>query len=144
MNPGRQDRAPRLVRPYTVTGGRASPTRNTLDLITIVRSRHVPAPPAPLPEEGLSPEQERVVSLCEGGDLTVAEIASWLALPVSVTKVVVSDLIDSGHVTARSPLSPPPPPPTADGRPADAPTPVYAQRTDAPLLEKVLDGLRNL
>lgn len=84
----------------------------------------------------------------------MAEIASCLALPVSVAKIVTSDLIDGGHVTARSPLAPPPPHPTTGGlqagnrsagsRGADDSAPAYAQRTDAPLLEKVLDGLRNL
>ncbi|WP_016908451.1 DUF742 domain-containing protein [Streptomyces xiaopingdaonensis] len=133
MNPGaRPDRAPRLVRPYAVTGGRSRPTRNTLDLITVVRVRNVPSPPVALPPTELSPEQERVVALCRDGGLTVAEIAAQLSLPVSVTKVLVSDLVDGGLVTAQAPQ-----PPT------DLLAPAYAQQTDA-LLERVLDGLRNL
>lgn len=132
MNPGaREDRAPRLVRPYAVTGGRSRPTRNTLDLITVVRVRHLPPPPVALAPTELSPEQERVVAICRDGGLTVAEIAAQLSLPVSVTKVVVSDLVDGGLVTAQAP-----PPPTHLAA-------AYAQQTDA-LLERVLDGLRNL
>ena len=137
MTPGaRHDRAPRLVRPYAVTGGRARPSRNTLDLITVVRVRHVAPPPVALPTTELSPEQEQVVALCRDGGLTVAEIAAQLSLPVSVTKVVVSDLVDSGVATAQAPH------PSPTQRP-DPHAPAYAQQSEE-LLERVLDGLRNL
>lgn len=109
----RHERA--LVRPHVVTGGRAHPTRNIFDLVTLViaaRSELM----------GLSPEKRRVMELCRGGALSVAEVASHLTLPVSVTKVLLSDLVDSGHIVTRS------------AAPSRLP--------DDQVLQEVLDGLR--
>ncbi|MFG2632036.1 DUF742 domain-containing protein [Streptomyces sp. NPDC048473] len=115
MTPPRREKQG-LVRPYVVTGGRAHPTRNTFDLVTlVVATGHKP--------NALSPEKQRLVQLCLGGALSVAEISAILGLPVSVTKVLVGDLVDSGHILTRSPI------PSA-GLP------------DAQLLQEVLNGLR--
>ncbi|MBT2490778.1 DUF742 domain-containing protein [Streptomyces sp. ISL-96] len=114
--PDRRERG--LVRPYVVTDGRSRPTRNTLDLVTLVTAA------ANRPLTGLSPEKRRVMELCRGGALSVAEVAGHLALAISVTKVLLSDLIDSGHITTRPPV------PRAQ-LPADQ------------LLQEVLDGLRS-
>jgi uncharacterized protein DUF742 len=105
-----------LVRPHVVTGGRARPTRNIFDLVTlvVVTAERV---------TDLSPEKRRIMELCRGGTLSVAEIAGHLALPVSVTKVLLSDLVDEGRVGTRSP----------------APT---FRSPDLQLLQEVLDGLR--
>jgi hypothetical protein len=111
----RNERA--LVRPHVVTGGRAHPSRNVFDLVTLVIST------GGLPRGGLSPEKVRIVELCRGGALSVVEIAGHLALPVGVTKVLLSDLVDSGHLATRAP----------------APA---AQTSRARLLQEVLDGLR--
>lgn len=111
-------RQARLVRPYVVTDGRAHPTRDTLDLVSMVVTGEE------LPVEGLAPEKRRVVELCRPGALSVAEVAGHLGLPVSVTKVLVADLMDSGHIVVRGPAGP---------------------ATDASrlrILEEVLDGLR--
>lgn len=117
MNPPpRRERG--LVRPYVVTDGRAHPTRNTLDLVTLVSAMN------DRPLSGLSPEKRRVMELCRGGALSIAEVAGHLALAISVTKVLLSDLIDSGHIITRAPV------------PA-------AQLPDAQLLQEVLDGLRS-
>lgn len=105
-----------LVRLHVVTGGRAHPTRNVFDLVTLVTTVRTTV-------TGLSPEQRRVVELCRGGSLSVAEIAGHLELPISVTKVLLSDLVDSGHLATRS-VSP------------------SSQRPSAALLQEVLDGLR--
>ncbi|MEU8828312.1 DUF742 domain-containing protein [Streptomyces sp. NPDC048636] len=115
MSPGRRERG--LVRPYVVTDGRAYPTRNTFDLVTLVMAH----PDRPL--SGLSPEKRRVMELCLGGALSVAEVAGYLELPVSVTKVLLGDLVDSGHITTRSPIPP-------------------AELPETQLLQEVLDGLR--
>lgn len=114
MTPRRRERA--LVRPHVVTGGRAHPTRNTLDLVTLVSATQRQL-------HGLTPEKRRLMELCRGGSLSVAEVAAHLDLPVSVTKVLLSDLVDSGHIAAHAPQ-----PPTV------AP--------DTQLLKDVLDGLR--
>ncbi|GAA3239606.1 DUF742 domain-containing protein [Actinocorallia longicatena] len=112
MNPPKRP----LVRLHVVTGGRAHPSRNVLGLVTLLSAvRHSLA--------GLTPEQRRVMELCRGGALSVAEVAGHLALPVSVTKVLLSDLIDSGHLAARS------------GAPS-------SQRPSSALLQEVLNGLR--
>jgi|SRR5882757_1409156 len=117
--PNRRERG--LVRPYVITDGRAHPTRNTLDLVTLVTA----AGKRPLSGlSGLSPERRRVVELCRGGALSVAEVAGHLTLAISVTKVLISDLIDSGHITARAPIP-------------------GAQLPDAQILQEVLDGLRS-
>jgi hypothetical protein len=94
MTRRRHERA--LVRPHVVTGGRAHPTRNIFDLVTLM----IVAYDEDLTD--LSPEKRRVMELCGGGALSVAEIAGHLRLPVSVTKVLLSDLVDSGHITTRA------------------------------------------
>jgi hypothetical protein len=102
-----------------VTEGRAHPSRNTFDLVTLVFA------PGDLPMTGLGPEKRRLVELCRPGSLSVAEVASHLSLPVSVTKVLLADLVDSGHILTRAPI------------PA-------AELPQAQLLQEVLDGLRAL
>jgi hypothetical protein len=112
-----QKRERGLVRPYVVTDGRAHPTRNTFDLVTLVMAQH------DRPLAGLSPEKRKLMELCLGGALSVAEVAGYLRLPVSVTKVLLSDLVDSGHIMTRSPIP-------------------SAQLPEAQILQEVLDGLR--
>ncbi|MFI6333583.1 DUF742 domain-containing protein [Streptomyces sp. NPDC050535] len=116
MTPGRRSGG-RLVRPYVVTEGRSHPSRNTLDLVTLLIAADGPR------LTGLSPEKRRLVELCLPGALSVAEVAGHLTLPVSVTKVLVADLMDSGHLVTRAPI------------PA-------ARPTDTRVLQEVLDGLR--
>ncbi|KND46233.1 MULTISPECIES: DUF742 domain-containing protein [Streptomyces] len=116
MTPRRRP-AGRLVRSYVVTGGRSHPTRNTLDLVTLLIAT------GDLPLAGLTPEKRRVAELCRPGALSLAEVAGLLSLPVSVTKVLVADLMDSGHLVTRAPV------------PA-------ARPSDAGILQEVLDGLR--
>ena len=72
---------------------------------------------------GLSPEKKRLMELCRGGALSVAEIAAHLSLPISVTKVLLSDLVDSGHIATHAAVS-------------------HTARPDVKLLKDVLDGLR--
>jgi hypothetical protein len=116
MTPGRRPGG-RLVRSYVVTDGRAHPSRNTLDLVTLLIAAD------DLPLMGLSPEKRRMMELCRPGALSVAEVADCLELPVSVTKILIADLMDSGHLVTRAPI------------PA-------ARLSDARILQEVLDGLR--
>jgi DNA-directed RNA polymerase specialized sigma24 family protein len=116
MTGHRRERA--LVRPHVVTGGRAHPTRNTFDLVTVVvATRH--------DLSGLSPEKKRLMELCRGGALSVAEVAAHLHLATSVTKVLLSDLVDSGHISTHAAFP-------------------YTDHPDLKLLKDVLDGLRAL
>jgi hypothetical protein len=109
--------AGRLVRPYTVSNGRTRPT-NALDMLSLVRTTGRMTHGLP------GPEHVRILGLCRT-PTPVAEIAAHLRLPVAVTKVLVSDLIDCGAVTARHP-----------GAAADP--------NDRFVLEALLHGLRQL
>ncbi|MEO3974712.1 DUF742 domain-containing protein [Streptomyces sp. CAU 1734] len=109
------EEAGRLIRPYTVSGGRTRPTA-ALDLLSLVIATGT------VPEECLGPEYTLALRLCRG-PISVAEISAHLGLPAAVTKVLLSDLVDCGAITARAPRS------------HDTPT-------DRSLLEAVLDGLR--
>ncbi len=66
---------------------------------------------------------ERVLLAMCRSLLSLAEVAVHLQLPVSVVVGVASDLIDSGHLSVRTPASP---------------------SVSPGLLEELLHGLRNL
>jgi Protein of unknown function (DUF742) len=87
-----------LVRPFVLTGGRARPSRNThvLDVVTMVTA----VPDRPL--TGLPPEQLAMVDICRGGYLSVVEVASHLGQPLTVTRVLLGDLLDTGHLVTRA------------------------------------------
>ncbi|MFE0131176.1 DUF742 domain-containing protein [Streptomyces sp. NPDC059037] len=114
--PWLDDAAGRLIRPYTVSGGRTRPTTQ-LDLLTQVLATGG-APPLGC----LGPEHAEALGLC-AAPTSVAEIAAQLKLPAVVTKVLLSDLVDCGALTLRAPD-------------------FYHNPTDRSLLEAVLDGLR--
>lgn len=109
------DDAGRLVRPYTVSGGRTRPT-TALDLLSMVMAT------GRSPQGQLDVDHAKALGLCSS-PTSVAEVAAHLRLPVVVTKVVISDLVDSGTVTTRAPA------------PAVDPT-------DRSVLEALLDGLQ--
>jgi Protein of unknown function (DUF742) len=113
--PWLDDDAGRLVRPYTVSNGRTRPT-TALDMLSMVMATGRPTP------EHLDLDHAKALGLCHT-PTSVAEIAAHLRLPVVVTKVLVSDLVDAGNVTTR------PPGPAADP-------------TDRSVLEALLDGLQ--
>lgn len=108
----------RPVRSYVVTGGRSAPTRNTVRPETLVCAT---TPGASLPMSATRTERE-LLGLCQHL-LSLAETAVHLALPVSAVLVVASDLIDSGHLTVRTPASEP---------------------ANIDILEELLNGLRKL
>ncbi|SCK07894.1 DUF742 domain-containing protein [Streptomyces sp. WMMB 322] len=118
MNPPPRDHR-RLVPAYLATTGRARPSRNTLDRLTVL---HAPGDPL---GSGLRPEQRRLLELLQPGPLSLAETAAHLRLPVSVVKVMVADLVDAGRLAARAPVP-------------------EAELPERQILEKVLDGLRTL
>lgn len=113
MSGSRRD--PDLVRAYVRTGGRSRPSRE-LDLVTLVIAAKDPAP-------GAAPDVRRVVDVCSHGALSIAEVAAYLDLPPSVVTIIVSDLLDSGHLNI----------------------PIPAEKLpEIALLEEVLNGLRAL
>lgn len=116
-----------LVRPYTITGGRTAPERDDLTLITLVTAISAVSSETGQGLRRMQPEHRTILALCKR-PLAVAEIASALNLPVSVTKILIGDLIEADQVRARPPLA-------------------FAQAGGFPgmtILEAVRDGLRNL
>lgn len=112
--PGRDDLPDRL---YTLTGGRSRSAPGTpFDLVTLVVAESQPVP-------GMQSEHVTILRLTER-PTAVVEIAAELRLPVSITKVLLSDLLAAGRVSVR-----------------------HAHRAaliDLDILEQVLVGLRNL
>ncbi|WP_329219559.1 DUF742 domain-containing protein [Streptomyces sp. NBC_01485] len=90
--------AGRLVRPFTITGGRTEPSRNIFTLITIVTATAASG----RADSGLQREHLRALDLC-AAPAAVAEISAHLDLPVTVTKILLSDLLDQGIITATPP-----------------------------------------
>ncbi|NKQ53530.1 DUF742 domain-containing protein [Amycolatopsis sp. K13G38] len=105
-------------RPYTVTGGRTHPSRS-LDLMSLVRATGR----AKVPVDRLGREHAQALRLCTR-TVSVAEVAAHLKQPVIVTKVLLSDLIESGAVATRSPAT--------------------VDTSDPVRLKALLDGLRRL
>ncbi len=104
------------VRPYAMTNGRTQPS-TPLDLMSLVRAtgRGMVGP------SQLGVEHAKALELCRT-PTSVAEVAGRLRRPVTVTKVVLSDLIELGAVIAKF-----------------APS---EYSNDPAILEAVIDGLR--
>ncbi|MET9600487.1 MULTISPECIES: DUF742 domain-containing protein [unclassified Streptomyces] len=103
---------------YVITGGRSGPsTAVHLDLVTLVVAKGPPRPE-------MQPEQADILRMCQA-PLSVAEIAAYVGLPVSVVTVLVGDLMAAKRVRIRPPV------------PA-------AQLPDLALIEAVIDGLQKL
>lgn len=115
--PGRDDAPDRL---YTLTGGRSRSGHDSpFDLVTLVVAESEPVP-------GMQSELITILRLAEH-PVAVVELAAELRLPVSITRVLLTDLLDQGRVSARHPRMATP-----------------AGLLDPNLLEQVLVGLRNL
>ncbi|MEU3616936.1 DUF742 domain-containing protein [Streptomyces sp. NPDC006872] len=105
-----------MVRPYVRTVGRVRPRRDVrLESVVIAASG---------PAESLVPDAVRVMKLFSSGrgGLAVADIAAALELPPSTVRILVSALMDSGHLTS--------------------PVAAVADQPDLELLQEVLRGLR--
>nr|WP_232839143.1 DUF742 domain-containing protein [Streptomyces triticisoli] len=109
---------PDMIRPYVRTGGQIRPGRAVrLESVVIAATG---------PTTDLGPDTRRVMSLFSPGrgGLAVADIAAALQLPPSTVRILVSSLMDSGHLAS---------PAAAD-----------SDQPETDLLQKVLDGLREL
>ncbi|MFD9355265.1 DUF742 domain-containing protein [Streptomyces sp. NPDC060031] len=114
------------MRPYTASGGRTRPAV-ALDLLSLVTATGA-RPRAPL-----GTEHTLALRLCAGAAaVSVAEVAGQLRLPAGVVKVLLSDLMEHGAVTAQAPRFP---------FPGGVGGPAFAA-DDQSLLLAVLDGLR--
>ncbi|MEU1647805.1 DUF742 domain-containing protein [Streptomyces pristinaespiralis] len=118
-----------MVRPYTITRGRTAPERDDFTLITVLRTADEPRDGRGVPVRPgrLQPEHRMILDRCRR-PAAVAEVAADLDLPVSVTKILLADLVGQGLLTARAPLS----------------VARAAGGADRGLLAAVRDGLRRL
>ncbi|MYY01000.1 MULTISPECIES: DUF742 domain-containing protein [unclassified Streptomyces] len=115
--PGRDDGPDRL---YTLTGGRTRSDSAAFDLVTLVVAECEPAP-------GMQSEHAAILRMCER-PTAVVEVSATLDLPVSIVRILLCDLLDTGRISARHPR-----------------TARVSDRLPAPdILEQVLVGLRNL
>ncbi|WP_255954921.1 DUF742 domain-containing protein [Streptomyces odontomachi] len=119
-----QDDDDPLVRPFTITRGRTAPQRSDLGLITVVITIIPEEEVTPRP--GIEPEHRRILQQCRE-PAVVAEVSAALKLPVSVTKILIGDLIEAGFLIFRAPARP-----GADGT------------LDLDLLQAVREGLERL
>ena len=115
------NRTPNPARPYTLTGGR---TRAEIELpievtVETLESRR---------ELDWAPGDVRtvIVRLCRARP-SIAEISSYADLPIGVTRVLVGDLVESGHLRVHATLT-------------DRSTVSERRR----LIERTLSGLRAL
>ncbi|MEE2037320.1 DUF742 domain-containing protein [Nocardiopsis sp. CT-R113] len=106
---------------YVITSGRSGGADGSLDAVTLIVAEDEPGP-------GLQSEHARILRLCRS-PMAVVEIAAHLRLPVAVVRILLTDLLDTGRVTARHP------------RPAPSPAHPLASPD---VLEKVLVALHNL
>ncbi|MDX3851939.1 DUF742 domain-containing protein [Streptomyces sp. AK02-01A] len=107
-----------LVRPYVIANGRELIDDNDFSLITLVTVSE------DVPHNGLlDPEKRRLMELCSGGFLSVAEIAGHIQLPVGIVKILLHDLTAEGYLYTRAPIPP-------------------AKRVNRQILEEVLNGLQ--
>jgi hypothetical protein len=109
-----------LVRLYALTRGRARADDRIFNLLTLVTAQS-----GPYDDPTLSPEQARVLALCRHAPQPVAEIAARCDLPLGVTRVLLGDLLEIGHIRVRRPAAP-------------------ATVLDERILQEVIDGLRAL
>ena len=120
LDPGRRRNPGRLVRPYTLTGGRTRPSHSDLELEALVSTTSL----GESADLSHSSEQQSIALLCRDV-LSVAEVSARLDLPLGVARILVADMADEGLVILHRPASP-------------------GDRPDLALLERVLYGLRTI
>jgi uncharacterized protein DUF742 len=109
---------------YAVTRGRTPVDDDTLDVVSLIMTESDPEP-------GMQSEYRKILELC-ARPTAVVEIAAHLRFPVSVAKILITDLLDSGRASARHPSAGQP----SQARPARLPP--------LDLLQDVLRGLQQL
>jgi Protein of unknown function (DUF742) len=105
---------------YIVTGGRSRVDESSIDIVSLIVSECDPTP-------GMQSEHVKILNLCRHPTAMV-EVSSELGLPVSVVKILLCDLLDTGRITARHPSS----------------APAAADLPDLETLKQVLVGLQKL
>ena len=111
--------APRVVRHFTLTAGRAHtdvdiPLEATIRRLSLVDGTSAPG--------GV---HARILEICDTRSL--AEVSAHLSMPIGVARVLVGDLVQQGHVRVQATI-------TDDSS--------FDERRD--LIERTLRGLRSL
>jgi Protein of unknown function (DUF742) len=112
----------RVVRPYTLTGGRTRHERSDLPLEALVRGVVSAA------GRTETTERRRILELTAREILSVVEISAHLRLPIGVVRVLVGDLADEGLVLVHT----------------GTPTSQAPASTQLKVLESVLNGISSL
>jgi len=110
------DETGRLIRPYAITGGRTG-AESDISLETLIQA-------TPRADELAGGYRWEAVDLIElvRSPMALIEVAARLGVPIGVAKVLVTDLVADGAVRLQ----------------------VRQEKNYASLLERVLDGVRNL
>ena len=115
----------RIVRPYTMTGGRSG-----VGLPIIALEALVAVTPAGMRMRGRFRWEAAEIIALSRKEIAIVELAAMLEVPVGVVRVLAVDLRDQGAIT----ITEPPVATVSESADAD-----YAE-----LLHKVLDGIRAL
>lgn len=86
----------RVVRPYVLTGGRTTAGDLLVETLVVALEPMVDTP---------TDERRRIVEVCRE-PTAVAEIAARIDLPLGIVRVLVADLVDSGHMKAYDTAAP--------------------------------------
>ncbi|MEW9554608.1 DUF742 domain-containing protein [Nonomuraea sp. NPDC050783] len=86
-----------VVRPYAVARGRTRPASSALDLLATVTATGLPVPA----NAELGAQHRRVLACLAAEARPVVELASEVALPVGVVRVLLGDLLEQGLVSVR-------------------------------------------
>jgi len=108
----------RVVRPYTLTGGRTAPKVELPFEATLRREAGGSVQPT---DSNLA----RILEVCD--KRSVAEVSAHVHMPIGVVRVLLGDLIEQGHVRVQATL-------TEDS----------SQDERRELIERTLRGLRTL
>jgi hypothetical protein len=87
------DEAPRFLRQYALTGGRARSHGDDLPLDALVRTVSASS----FAPDTLSPEQSEITVLCST-PIAIAEVAARMGFHLGIARVLVSDLAAFGLV----------------------------------------------
>jgi hypothetical protein len=117
-DPWYEEDAGPLVRLFAITRGRGRAARPELNVATLV----VDAAPGTALRR-TDPEYAAIVQLCHNPQ-SVAEVSARLSLPLTMTKVLIGDLLDDGRLICRSTQ------------------PTMGAESDLGLLRAVLEGIR--
>lgn len=117
--PGEDAPAPRVVRHFTLTAGRAHTDVEIPFEATIRKLSLVDDTPPPGGVHG------RILEMCDTKSL--AEVSATLSMPIGVARVLVGDLVEQGHLRIQATIT-------------DESS--YDERRD--LIERTLRGLRSL